>query len=152
MAFCNLTSFLLICLWSSLVTAEAEPMCSKFAYEKQMIEAMVRMEVKMEQWDKERKTFEENVLSTLELRKEEINGVLDTKKEQIEVKMEKWDKEKKSFEENVLSTLELRKEEMNGLFDDQKLQLEKLISEFNDFRDGARNQTKDLQTLAGTDL
>ena len=151
MAFCNLTSFLLICLWSSLVTAEAEPMCSKFAYEKQMIEAMVRMEVKMEQWDKEKKTFEENVLSTLQLRKEEINSVLDTKKDQIEVKIEQLEKEKKSFQENVLSTLELRKEEMNELFDDQKEQLVKLIAEYYDIRDGARNQTKDLQTLAGTD-
>ena len=66
------------------MTAEAEPMCSKFAYEKQMIEAMVRMEVKMEQWDKQMKGFQENILSTFELRREEMDGTFDVQKKQME--------------------------------------------------------------------
>jgi hypothetical protein len=51
---------------------EDEPTFSKFKYDKQMLETMVKMEAKMNQWDKERKTFEENVLAVLEHRREEM--------------------------------------------------------------------------------
>ncbi|XP_060560644.1 complement C1q-like protein 2 [Ruditapes philippinarum] len=51
---------------------EDDPTFSKFKYDKQMLETMVRMEAKMNQWDKERKTFEENVLAVLEHRREEM--------------------------------------------------------------------------------
>jgi hypothetical protein len=51
---------------------ENEPIYSKFEYDKRMLETIVRMEAKMDRWDKERITFEENVLAVLEHRREEM--------------------------------------------------------------------------------
>ncbi|XP_060553735.1 uncharacterized protein LOC132714835 [Ruditapes philippinarum] len=49
-----------------------EPIFSKFKNDKQMLETILRMEAKMDQWDKERKFFEENVLAILEHRRREM--------------------------------------------------------------------------------
>jgi hypothetical protein len=62
--------FVIVLCFSQAI--EDEPIFSKFKYDKQMLETMVRMEAKMDQWDKERKTFEENVLAILEHRREEM--------------------------------------------------------------------------------
>jgi hypothetical protein len=62
--------FVIVLCYSQAI--ENEPIFSKFKYDKQMLETMVRMEAKMDEWDKERKTFEENVLAVLEHRREEM--------------------------------------------------------------------------------
>jgi hypothetical protein len=61
--------FVIVLCYSQAI--EDEPTFSK------MLETMVRMEGKMDQWNKERKTFEENVLAKLEhCREEKIAGKL----------------------------------------------------------------------------
>ncbi|XP_060560666.1 complement C1q and tumor necrosis factor-related protein 9B-like [Ruditapes philippinarum] len=49
-----------------------------------MLETMVRMEAKMDQWDKERKIFEENVLAILEHRREEMQEKFLKQNEKLE--------------------------------------------------------------------
>ncbi|XP_053387817.1 uncharacterized protein LOC123542069 [Mercenaria mercenaria] len=50
--------------------------CSKFPYEEQLLEKMIRVEAKVEKWDTELSKFEESVLSVLEHRKEEMQRQL----------------------------------------------------------------------------
>ncbi|XP_053387721.1 complement C1q tumor necrosis factor-related protein 2-like [Mercenaria mercenaria] len=49
-----------------------------------MLETMVRMEARMTQWDKERKIFEENVLSILEHRREEMQETFSEQNEKLQ--------------------------------------------------------------------
>ncbi|XP_060606443.1 complement C1q-like protein 2 [Ruditapes philippinarum] len=83
--------FVIVLCYSQAI--EDEPTFSKFKYDKQMLETMVRMEAKMNQWDKERKIFEENVLAILEHRREEMQE-----------KYLKQDEKLKNIEGSLIST------------------------------------------------
>ena len=65
-------------------TAEVESAISKFHYDKQMLETMVKLEAKMNQWDRERKLFEETVLAVLEHRRDEMDGKFEKEKERLD--------------------------------------------------------------------
>ena len=84
--FASVTFVTLLCY--SLAT-EDEPTCSKFMYDKQMLETMVRLEAKMNQWDRERKVFEENVLSILEHRRDEMERKFKKQNENLDAMLEK---------------------------------------------------------------
>ncbi|XP_060606448.1 collagen alpha-1(X) chain-like [Ruditapes philippinarum] len=75
--------FLTIVFYPTASEPDIEPECSKFKYDKQMLETMVRMEAKMNQWDKEKENFEENMLSIMEHRKEEMKREFLNQKQQI---------------------------------------------------------------------
>ena len=47
------------------VSMAKEPVCSKFAYEEELLEKMIRTEIKVEMMVNEIKTTQDNVLSTL---------------------------------------------------------------------------------------
>jgi predicted ATP-grasp superfamily ATP-dependent carboligase len=70
----SVRAFLLLTLvcYSTASEPDIERVCSKLEYDKQMLETMVRMEAKMNQLDKEKENFEENMLSLMEHRKEEM--------------------------------------------------------------------------------
>ncbi|XP_045184488.2 cerebellin-3-like [Mercenaria mercenaria] len=55
-----------------------------------MLETMVRMEARMKQWDKERKIFEENVLSILEHRREEMQESFSAQNEKLQMMFEDY--------------------------------------------------------------
>jgi hypothetical protein len=80
--------FVIVLCYSQAI--EDKPTFSKFKYDKQMLETMVRMEAKMDQWDKERKTFEESVLSILEHRREEMQDKILKQDEKLEILFEDY--------------------------------------------------------------
>ncbi|XP_060582856.1 uncharacterized protein LOC132739209 [Ruditapes philippinarum] len=66
MSFISLVAFLIIFgMYSSHVLEAREPVCSKFAYEEQLLEKMIRTEIKVETMVNEIKKTEDNVISTL---------------------------------------------------------------------------------------
>jgi hypothetical protein len=66
MTFIPLAAFLIIfAMYSSQVLEAKEPVCSKFAYEEQLLEKMIRTEIKVETMVNEIKKTEDNVISTL---------------------------------------------------------------------------------------
>ncbi|XP_060606447.1 uncharacterized protein LOC132758768 [Ruditapes philippinarum] len=75
--------FLTVLCYSTASEPDIEPVCSKFKYDKQMLEKMVRMEAKMNQWDKEKENFEENMLSIMEHRKQEMKREFVKQNQQI---------------------------------------------------------------------
>ncbi|XP_060551111.1 heavy metal-binding protein HIP-like [Ruditapes philippinarum] len=72
--------FLTVLCYSTASEPDIEPDCLKFKYDKQMLETMVRIEAKMNQWDKEKENFKENML---ELRKAEMKREFAKQNEQI---------------------------------------------------------------------
>ncbi|XP_053389430.1 complement C1q tumor necrosis factor-related protein 3-like [Mercenaria mercenaria] len=64
MAFKRLRFFLLVCLFSTLTVSE--PICSKFVYEEQLLEKMVRVEFNVGQTEKEIKSTNSLVLESLQ--------------------------------------------------------------------------------------
>ena len=100
--FASVTFVTLLCY--SLAT-EDEPTCSKFMYDKQMLETMVRLEAKMNQWDRERKVFEETVLSILEHRRDEMEQKLKKQNENLDTMFEGY-KEIREELKNKTSQLE----------------------------------------------
>ena len=77
--------FILFLVCRCSVTADDEPILSKFKYDKHILESMVRMEAKIEQWDKERKAFEEHMLSNFGHRREEMDGLTQSQNTVIEL-------------------------------------------------------------------
>ncbi|XP_060578803.1 uncharacterized protein LOC132735817 [Ruditapes philippinarum] len=66
MTFITLVAFLVIFgMYSFHVLEAKEPLCSKFAYEEQLLEKMIRTEIKVETMVNEIKKTEDNVISTL---------------------------------------------------------------------------------------
>jgi chromosome segregation ATPase len=75
--------FLFVLCYSTASEPDIETQCSKFKYDKQMLETMVRMEAKMNQWNKEKENFEENMLSVMEHRKVEMKQEFAKQNQQI---------------------------------------------------------------------
>ncbi|XP_053387337.1 uncharacterized protein LOC128551054 [Mercenaria mercenaria] len=73
---------LFVCCFSDAL--EDESVFSKLKYDKEMLETMVRMEARMKKWDKERKIFEENVMSILEHRREEMQESFSAQNEKLQ--------------------------------------------------------------------
>jgi hypothetical protein len=66
MRFSLLFVFVIVVGIYSYILCEArEPVCSKFAYEEQLLEKMIRTEIKVETMVNEIKKTEDNVISTL---------------------------------------------------------------------------------------
>ncbi|XP_060606445.1 uncharacterized protein LOC132758766 [Ruditapes philippinarum] len=103
--------FLTLLCFPTASEPDVEPSCSKFKYDKQMLEAMVRTEAKMNQWNNEKENFEENMLSVMEHRK-------------VEMKRE-FAKQNQQFGK-MLDDYKKIREELN----DKTVQLEKLAGNF----------------------
>ncbi|XP_045184397.2 heavy metal-binding protein HIP-like [Mercenaria mercenaria] len=76
----NTVSVIIMCVIYVLLPTDAlenEQTCSRFPYEEQMLGKVMKVEAKMEQWDKEMKRFEEVILSVLEHRREETERQLE---------------------------------------------------------------------------
>ncbi|XP_045184487.2 uncharacterized protein LOC123542625 [Mercenaria mercenaria] len=84
MAVFFISCFISLFVLCSSASLDDEPMFSKFKYDKEMLETMVRMEARMKQWDKERNIFEENVLSILEHRREEMQESFSAQNEKLQ--------------------------------------------------------------------
>jgi hypothetical protein len=66
MGFSLLFSFAIVVgIYSNNFSEAREPVCSKFAYEEQLLEKMIRTEIKVETMVNEIKKTEDNVISTL---------------------------------------------------------------------------------------
>ncbi|XP_060577064.1 heavy metal-binding protein HIP-like [Ruditapes philippinarum] len=99
-----------------------EPVCSKFAYEEQLLEKMIRTEIKVETMVNEIKKTEENVISTLGDIKRAVADFTDMfadMKENITDEIERREESfKKLFEEtrtNLTSDMEAKREELTQL-------------------------------------
>ncbi|XP_060561194.1 heavy metal-binding protein HIP-like [Ruditapes philippinarum] len=116
-------------MYSSQVLEAKEPVCSKFAYEEQLLEKMIRTEIKVETMGNEIKKTEENVISTLVEIKRAVSDFTDmfadmkgnitdeTLKRSDEMKRRE-ESFKKLFEEtrtNLTSDMEAKKEELTQL-------------------------------------
>jgi DNA repair exonuclease SbcCD ATPase subunit len=100
--------------YSTASEPDIEPVCSKFRYDKQMLETMVRMEAKMNQWDKEKENFEENMLSIMEHRKQEMKREFVKQNQQIGQMLDDYKKIREELK-------------------DKTAQLEKFAGKFNNF-------------------
>ncbi|XP_060551112.1 cerebellin-3-like [Ruditapes philippinarum] len=82
--FVALVSFVIMFSYSTASEDDTEPACSKFKYDKQMLETMVKMEAKMNQWGKEKENFEENILSVMEHRKQDMKREIVKQNEKLD--------------------------------------------------------------------
>jgi hypothetical protein len=57
--------FIVVGIYSYNFSEAREPVCSKFAYEEQLLEKMIRTEIKVETMVNEIKKTEDNIISTL---------------------------------------------------------------------------------------
>ncbi|XP_045184112.2 complement C1q tumor necrosis factor-related protein 2-like [Mercenaria mercenaria] len=73
-----------ICALQFSKSVESEQFCSKFPYAEQTLERMLRVEAKVDQWDKEMKRFEEAILSVLEHRRDKTDKQLQKLRDEIE--------------------------------------------------------------------
>ncbi|XP_045184138.2 heavy metal-binding protein HIP-like [Mercenaria mercenaria] len=73
-----------ICALQFSECVENEPVCSKFPFAEQTLERMLRVEAKVDQWDKEMRRLEETSLSVLEHRKEKTDKQLQKMRDEIE--------------------------------------------------------------------
>ncbi|XP_060578799.1 uncharacterized protein LOC132735815 [Ruditapes philippinarum] len=121
-------------IYSYNLSEAREPVCSKFAYEEQLLEKMIRTEIKLETMVNEIKKTEDNVISTTGDIKRAVSDFTDMfadMKENITDEMLKRDDEikrreesfKKLFEEtrtNLTSDMEAKREEellqLRGIF------------------------------------
>ena len=60
-----LSFFIFVGIYTFHFSKAKEPVCSKFSYEEQLLEKMIRTEIKVEMMVNEIKTTQDNVLSTL---------------------------------------------------------------------------------------
>ncbi|XP_060595296.1 heavy metal-binding protein HIP-like isoform X2 [Ruditapes philippinarum] len=130
MGFSLLFSFaIVIGIYSYNFSEAREPVCSKFAYEEQLLEKMIRTEIKVETMVNDIKKTEDNVISTLGDIKRAVSDFTDMfadMKENITDEMLKRGDEikrreesfKKLFEEtrtNLTSDMEAKREELTQL-------------------------------------
>ncbi|XP_060605463.1 uncharacterized protein LOC132757982 [Ruditapes philippinarum] len=130
MTFIPLAAFFIIFgMYSSQVLEAKEPVCSKFAYEEQLLEKMIRTEIKVETMVNEIKKTEDNVISTLGDIKQTVSDFTDMfadMKGNITDEMLKRSDEierregsfKKLFEQtrtNLTSDMEAKREELTQL-------------------------------------
>ncbi|XP_053388391.1 uncharacterized protein LOC128551524 [Mercenaria mercenaria] len=91
----NTVSVIIVCVIYVFFPSDAlenEQTCSRFPYEEQMLGKVMKVEAKMEQWDKELKRFEEVILSVLEHRREET-----------ERQLEKFSEENKNLRDEIVN-------------------------------------------------
>ncbi|XP_060563831.1 heavy metal-binding protein HIP-like [Ruditapes philippinarum] len=96
--------FIVILLLHSSMTSVAEPTCSKFHYEEQTLEKMIRQEIKVENMNSDMRLTEQRVLDALEKLKTERSAYIKDlmKKEgDIEVLKTKMDEELKRIDEKM---------------------------------------------------
>ncbi|XP_060573323.1 uncharacterized protein LOC132731206 [Ruditapes philippinarum] len=130
MGFSLLFSFVIVVgIYSYNFSEAREPVCSKFAYEEQLLEKMIRTEIKVETMVNEIKKTEDNVISTLGDIKQTVSDFTDMfadlrgnitdemlkRNDEIDRRGESF---KKLFEEtrtNLMSDMEAKREELTQL-------------------------------------
>ncbi|XP_060598344.1 uncharacterized protein LOC132752086 [Ruditapes philippinarum] len=130
MRFSLLFSFVIVIgIYSYNFSEAREPVCSKFAYEEQLLEKMIRTEIKVETMVNEIKKTEDKVISTLGYIKQTVAEFMDMfadirgnitdemlkRNDEIERREESF---KKRFEEtrnNLTSDIDAKKEELNQI-------------------------------------
>ncbi|XP_060573325.1 uncharacterized protein LOC132731207 isoform X2 [Ruditapes philippinarum] len=122
MGFSLLFSFVIAFgIYSYNFSEAREPVCSKFAYEEQLLEKMIRTEIKVETMVNEIKKTEENVISTLSDIKQTVSDFTDMfvdMRGNITDEMLKRESFKKRFEEtrnNLTSDIDAKKVELNQI-------------------------------------
>ncbi|XP_060597396.1 heavy metal-binding protein HIP-like [Ruditapes philippinarum] len=127
MRFSLFFSFVIVVgIYSYNFSEAREPVCSKFAYEEQLLEKMIRTEIKVETMVNEIKKTENNVISTLGDIKQTVTDMFADMKGNITDEMLKRSDEikrreesfKKLFEEtrtNLTSDMEAKREELTQL-------------------------------------
>ncbi|XP_053400871.1 uncharacterized protein LOC123559119 [Mercenaria mercenaria] len=110
-----LSRFLLVCLF--LTQTDSEPVCSKFAYEEQLLEKMVRVEFNVGQMEKEIKNTNNLVLESLQ---------------QLKQNWEKVAKESEALKTDVRRVLNANEEKVSKEIDDLRAEMANALKENSD--------------------
>ncbi|XP_060601245.1 uncharacterized protein LOC132754608 isoform X1 [Ruditapes philippinarum] len=154
MTFITLVAFLIIFgMYSSHVLEAREPVCSKFAYEEQLLEKMIRTEIKVETMVNEIKKTEENVISTLSVIKQTVSEIKQTvtdmfadMKENITDEMLKRSDEIKRREESFKKLFEETRTNLTSDMGAKSEELTQLQGSFKNLFDETRtNLTSDME-------
>ena len=78
-----------------------EPMCSKFDYEKQLLETMIRTEIKVESMEESIKTTPTEMMNVLKSLQIDINSELNKTQNEIKDQLETFSDERKAFEDEI---------------------------------------------------
>ena len=79
----------------------SEPMCSKFDYQEQLLEKMIRTEIKVETMEKSIKTTQTEMMTVLKSLQIDINSELNKTQNEIKDQLKTLSGERKMFEDEI---------------------------------------------------
>ena len=94
----------LVCILLTVVDC-SEPICSKFDHQEQLLEKMIRTEIKVETMEKSVKTTQTEMMNVLNFLKTDINSELNKTQNEIKDQIKTLSGEMKMFEDDIISTL-----------------------------------------------
>ncbi|XP_060582858.1 uncharacterized protein LOC132739211 [Ruditapes philippinarum] len=145
-------SFMLVIvvgIYSYIMCEAREPICSKFAYEEQLLEKMIRTEIKVETMVNEVKKTEDNVISTLGYIKRAVSDFTDMfadMKGNISDELLKRSDEIKRREESFKKLFEETRTNLTSDMEAEREELTQLKGSFKNLFDETRtNLTSDME-------
>ena len=79
----------------------SEPICSKFDYQEQLLEKMIRTEIKVETMEKSVKTTQTEMMNVLNSLQTDIKTELNKTQNEIKDQLETFSDERKAFEDEI---------------------------------------------------
>ncbi|XP_060578801.1 uncharacterized protein LOC132735816 isoform X2 [Ruditapes philippinarum] len=147
MGFSLLFSFVIVVgIYSYNFSEAREPVCSKFAYEEQLLEKMIRTEIKVETMVNEIKKTEDNVISTLGDIKQTVTDMFADMKGNITDEMlNRGDEIKRDMRGNITDEMIKRSDEIERREESFKKRFEETRNNLTSDIDAKKEELNQIQ-------
>ena len=142
-------------LFQSFIISEAtEPLCSKFHYEEQLLEKMIRTEIKVETMHQENKKTEDKVTTTLETMQKDFQDNQKHSESTIKQQLDNLSTEKEAFKTELETLMNESKTEVSRATDtvadtlrQQEAQIARMSQDFRKLENDTIEKLKGMFTF-----